>query len=487
MTTLHDLAGLVEGSRLVGNCAVSDLTHDSRQVRPGWLYCALRGRRDGHDFAAEAVANGAAGLVVERELPLPVPQLVVPSARRAVGTLAAEVHGRPSSLLSVVGITGTNGKTTTAHLLDAVLSQTGVSSALIGTIETRVGLSHTPSMLTTPQAPDLQRLLAESVAADAAVAVMEVSSHGLDQYRVEGTRFELGLFLNLSAEHLDYHGTIEQYYSSKATLFEPSRTGRAIVCVDDEWGRRLAAQACIPVLTFGAHGSADVEVELVATGLDGTSVRLRRAGLSAELYAPVTGACNAQNIAAAFLAATELGVAPDQAEKALAGAPPVPGRFELVDEGQPFLVAVDYAHTPDALAERVATARGLTGPAGRVRVVLGARGGRDRIKRQDLGRAAALADEVYLTTDSAGHEQATHIIEEVRLGLLGTPAARLHSNPDRARSIRDALAASSAGDVVLITGRGHEGHQLVGDRLVTLDDRQVARRALRRQGGHAPA
>ncbi len=481
MTTLADLAKLVEGSRLEGDCPVVDVTHDSREVGPSFVYCALRGgMKDGHDFIGEAVARGASGVVVERPMAVDLPQLVVPSVRRVIGLLAAEVHGRPSSRLDVVGITGTNGKTTTAHLLDAVLSHASVPSALIGTIETRTGLSRTRSMLTTPQGPDLQRLLAEALAADARAAVIEVSSHALEQHRIEGTRFKLAVFMNLTAEHLDYHGTIEQYYASKALLFEPCRSERGIVCVDDEWGRRLAAQARVPVVTFGASPEADVRVELLASRLQQTSVRVHLEGASVDLVAPVTGSCNASNIAAAYLASTHLGIDPADAAAGLAVAPPVPGRFELVDEGQPFHVVIDYAHTPDAVVERVRTARDLAVDGGTVRVVLGARGGRDRIKRQDLGRAAALADEVFLTTDSAGQEEATHIIEEVRLGMLGSPPRRLVAHPDRARSIQRAIEESSSGDVVLITGRGHETAQHVKDRVVKLDDREVARRALRR-------
>lgn len=480
VTTLADLAQLVEGARLEGDCPVVDVTHDSRSVRPCFAYCALRGTRDGHDFIPDAVARGASAVVVERPVDVEIPRLIVPSVRRVIGLLAAEVHGRPSSLLDVVGITGTNGKTTTAYLLDAVLSRAEVPSALIGTIETRTGLSRTRSMLTTPQAPDLQRLLAEALAAKARAAVIEVSSHALEQHRVEGTRFKLAVFMNLTAEHLDYHGTVEQYYASKALLFEPERSDRGLVCIDDEWGRRLADQARIPVLTFGASPHADVRVELLAAELKETAVRLHHAGAAVELVAPVTGSCNAANIAAAYLASTLLGIEEDDAVQALAKAPPVPGRFELVDEGQPFLVVIDYAHTPDAVVERVRTARDLGARGATVRVVLGARGGRDRIKRQDLGRAAALADEVFLTTDSAGQEEASRIIEEVRLGMLGSPPRRLMVHPDRARSIEWAIEESAPGDVVLITGRGHEIAQHVKDRVVKLDDREVARRALKK-------
>jgi UDP-N-acetylmuramoyl-L-alanyl-D-glutamate--2,6-diaminopimelate ligase len=481
---LSDLARLVPGSELVSDCEVADLTHDSRQAGPGSIFCALRGRRDGHLFASEAISRGASGIVVDRAISVDAPTLRVPSVRHAIGRLASAVNHDPSSQIPVVGITGTNGKTTSAHLLYAILTAAGRSSALIGTIETRTGSRRTPAMLTTPQAPDLQRLLAEAVTDGAKAAVMEVSSHGLDQHRVDGTLFEVAVFLNLTPEHLDYHGTVEQYYASKALLFEPDLARRAVVCVDDEWGQRLAHQVRVPVLTFGQNpqrdGTCDVQVQLLYSGLTGTAIRLFGAGIDTELEAPVIGDCNVANVAASYLCALELGIDPETARRGLAVAPPVPGRFELVEEGQPFLVVVDYAHTPDALLERLREVRRMLGPGGRVRLVVGARGGRDRLKRQDLGRAAARADEVYLTTDSAGTEAAERIIDEIRLGILSAPPDHLVVEPDRRTAIELAVDASRPGDVLLITGRGHEVSQLAGDTIVPLDDREAARAAVRR-------
>ncbi len=476
--SLDQLAGSIDGAYAVGDCNVVDLTHDSRQVNAGWLFCALRGERDGHDFALHAVAAGASGLVVDHVLDLPVPQLVVPSVRQAIGPLASAVHGHPSRLLTVVGITGTNGKTTTAHLCNAALSTESVPAGLIGTVETRTGRTNRPSMLTTPQAPDLQRMLAEMLGAGMSYAVMEVSSHGLEQRRVDGTWFSLGVFMNLGAEHLDYHGTIEQYYAAKAQLFEPSRCGRALVCLDDAWGRRLAHQIAVPVVTFGQSPDADVHVELGSSDLRGTAVSLHGAGVDADLWAPVVGECNAANIAAAYLAAVVLGSDPDVASRNIASTPPVPGRFQVIDGTQPFLVVVDYAHTADALAERLATSRRLAPGGGRLRLVVGARGGRDRTKRQDLGRAAAAADEVFLTTDSSGRESSLAIIEEVRLGTLAQTSCEVLIEPDRRLAISRAIARSQPGDVVLITGRGHESTQHEGETLILLDDREAARSAL---------
>lgn len=465
-------------ARRFGDCDVLDLTHDSRQVRNGWLFCALRGLRDGHNFAPAAVAAGAAGLVVDHALDLRVPQLVVPSVRHAIGPLAAVVHGYPSRVLRVVGITGTNGKTTTAYLLHAALTTTSETTGLIGTIETRTGRRRAPSILTTPEAPDLQRMLAEMAAAGITTAVIEVSSHGLEQGRVDGTAFSLGVFMNLSTEHLDYHGTMEQYYASKARLFEGSRCERALVCVDDEWGRRLAHQIDIPALTFGRSSDATVRVELVSTDLQGTTVFLSGGGFDTELFAPVVGECNAANLAAAYLTAVLLGKDAATARHNMAQIPAIPGRFQVIDRGQPFLVVVDYAHTADALAERLATGRRLASPGGTVRLVVGARGGRDRTKRQDVGRAAAAADEVFLTTDSSGPEDSLAIIEEVRLGTLASASSSVLVEADRRQAIRRAISRSQIGDVVLITGRGHELAQHDGETVVPLDDREVAAEVL---------
>lgn len=476
--SLGQLARSIDGAYSVGDCHVVDLTHDSRQVQSGWLFCAVRGERDGHDFAPHAVAAGAAGLVVDHMVDLPVPQLVVPSVRQAIGPLASAVHDHPSRLLTVVGITGTNGKTTTAYLANAALSTDSVPAGLIGTVETRTGRTKRPSILTTPPAPDLQRMLSEMLGAGMSYAVMEVSSHGLEQRRVDGTWFSLGVFMNLGSEHLDYHGTIEQYYATKAQLFDPSRCARALVCLDDAWGRRLAHQISIPAVTFGQSTDADVRVELGSSDLRGTTVSLHGAGIDTDLWAPVVGECNAANIAAAYLAAVVLGSDPGVASRNIASIPPVPGRFQVIEGTQPFLVVVDYAHTADALAERLATSRRLAPGGGKLRLVLGARGGRDRTKRQDLGRAAAAADELFLTTDSSGPESSLAIIEEVRLGTLAQVSCGVFVEPDRRLAINRAIARSQPGDVVLITGRGHESTQHEGETLILLDDREAARSSL---------
>lgn len=475
---LSRLASSLPQAERRGDCDIVDVTHDSRQVRPGWLFCALRGTHvDGHAYAQEALRRGASALLVDHWLDVEVPQVRVPLVRPVMGIIAAAVHAVPSERLRIVGVTGTNGKTTTAYLLERAFAAHGWQTGLIGTIETRVGGVREPSIFTTPEATDLQRALERMVRTGVDVVAMEVSSHGLDQWRLTGTRFELGIFTNLAPEHLDYHGTMEHYYASKALLFDPGYCARGIVCIDDPWGARLADQVRIPTVTFGRSADAQVRVEVVSSGLDGTHARLR-GRVAADLTTPLVGSYNAVNMAAAYLAAIELGVAPDEAREGIASCELIPGRFELVDQGQPFLVVVDYAHTPGALAGLIATGRDLAGPGGRVHVVVGSRGGRDRLKRPQTGGVAASADTAILTSDQPGHEDPMGIIRQMLIGTIDVPFAHIVVEPDRRAAIVTAVTMAKAGDVILIAGRGHERMQQVGDRAVPFDDRDVAREAL---------
>jgi UDP-N-acetylmuramoyl-L-alanyl-D-glutamate--2,6-diaminopimelate ligase len=387
---------------LTGDVEVFGASSDSRTCRPGDLFLAIHGdRHDGHVFCAEAVSRGATALVVERSVAIGVPQICVPSVLAVAGPLSSLLYGAPSEQIPVVGVTGTNGKTTTCQLLRACL---GAPDGLAGQVSTTgVHLGErllATSSLSTPEAPDLQRLLAAMVSGGARGVAVEVSSHGLVRRRVDGTCFRVGVFLNLSPEHLDFHGTMTQYFEAKSRLFEPERCQQAIVCVDDEWGRRLANTCRTPVTTFGRHPSADVKVAQESRGLGGLTVRLRSASGEVALESPLVGRVNATNIAAAYLAAQAAGVAVDAAVAAIASCAPPPGRFEIVTSSEPFLVAVDYAHTPDALEALIETARELTGSS--VRLVLGARGERYAAKRPALARQAVQADEVLLTTEAQG-------------------------------------------------------------------------------------
>jgi UDP-N-acetylmuramoyl-L-alanyl-D-glutamate--2,6-diaminopimelate ligase len=414
---------------------------------------------DGHQFAADAVEAGAIALLCERVLPLAVTQVVVADARAAMAPVAAAFWDHPSRHLDVVGVTGTNGKTTTAHLLGAVLEAGGKPTGVIGTLS---------GERTTPEAPDLQRRLAAFRDEGAAAVAMEVSSHALALHRVDATRFAVAVFTNLSQDHLDFHGSMEDYFEAKASLFDPARTAVAVVNADDSGGRRLLDRARLPTRPFSLRDAADLHVGPSASTFrwEGEPVRLR-----------LGGRFNIVNALAAATAARELGVAPADVARGLSSAPPVPGRFEPVDGGQPFAVVVDYAHTPAGLEEVLTAA--AEAAEGRVLVVFGCGGDRDRAKRRDMGDVATrLADLAVLTSDNPRSEDPMAIIEEVRSGVVRPEVLRVE--PDRRAAIALALAEAAAGDVVVIAGKGHETEQHFAGHSVPFDDRVVARQELDR-------
>jgi UDP-N-acetylmuramoyl-L-alanyl-D-glutamate--2,6-diaminopimelate ligase len=342
-----------------------------------------------------------------------------------------------------------------------------------------MGRERRPSVATTPEAPDLHAALARMVGRRVEDVVMEVSSHALDQGRVDGIQFEVGVFTNLEAEHLDYHGTIEHYFATKARLFEPDRCAQAVIGIDDEWGRRLAAQARIPVTTFGANPAADVVMEEVSTGRHGTRVRVGGGHHTKELLVPYPGQVNAANAVAAYTAARLLDVGPRVAAAALTAAPPIRGRFQVVDPTHPVSVVVDYAHTPRALGNLIRTGKQLAGKR-RVIVVTGVAGERDRWKRPALGREAARADLTIFTDETPGHEDPAAIVAQLAAGTLGLDHATVEVELDRARAIELAISRAVPGDVVLVAGRGHERSFQRGDDTVALDDTSVAKQALRK-------
>lgn len=480
---LSEIRSLLPTARLIGEDQdFVDLTLDSREVQPGWLFCCTRGTRfDGHVFASQAVERGASGLIVSRELPLDTPQLVVPSVRHALGRISAFVNDYPSASLDLVGVTGTNGKTTTAYLLESILRASGKTTGIIGTIEAKYKNSRHTSIYTTPEAPELHRYLREMLDAGTDSVVMEVSSHGIDQHRIDATTFSIGIFTNLTAEHLDYHGTIEQYYSVKAQLFEEGRTDLALICVDDEWGRRLADQIRIPKFTFGIHPSADLRISNIEVSTNGTQIRLVGLGLDIDLKISIVGACNAENAAAAYLAGRLLGATKEEAREGIEGCDGVSGRFQKIERGQGFLVVVDYAHTPESIKALVNTAREIIGPDGRVILVAGARGRRDRLKRPELGRAAATADIAFLTTDNPGDEDPSSIVNQLIAGTLDIRDKHFQIELDRAQAIDRAVDEARDGDAVLIVGRGHEASLRIGSQQVALDDREEASQAIMRR------
>lgn len=439
---------------------ITAVVHDTRAVTDGALFCCVAGAHvDGHDLAHLAVANGAAALLVERPVGAGVPEVRVPSVRGALGPVAAAFWGHPSRSMRVVGVTGTSGKTTTAHLIAAITEAHGWSTAVIGTLD---------GPRTTPEAPELQARLAAELAAGRGAVAMEVSSHALALGRVRATRFSVAVFTNLSHDHLDFHGTLEEYFEAKATLFDPSYADAAVVNLDDPWGRELAARARVPIDGYSLEDVRDLEVG---------SARSRFRWRDLPITLPIGGRFNVSNAVAAATAALRLGIDPDTIAAGLGAAPAVPGRFEPVDEGQPFAVVVDFSHKPGALAGALGAAREAA-EGGRVILVFGAGGDRDATKRPEMGAVAGrLADRVLLTSDNPRGEDPRSIIEAVRAGL--PEGADCTVEPDRATAIALAIGDARPGDVVLIAGKGHEVEQIVGDRTFPFDDREVARTALR--------
>jgi UDP-N-acetylmuramoyl-L-alanyl-D-glutamate--2,6-diaminopimelate ligase len=440
---------------------VSGITHDSRQVRTGTLFCCVRGdSADGHQFAADAVAAGATALLVDHQLDLDVAQLVVDDVRRDIGWVAAAVLGHPSRALRAVGVTGTNGKTTTTHLLAGIFDAAGLPCELIGTLS---------GTRTTPEAPDLQRILADAVTHGRRAAAVEVSSHALTYHRVDGTRFAAGVFTNLGRDHLDVHGTVERYFAAKARLFTAELCDVGVVNLDDVHGRLLADSSEIRLVGYSTDELTDVVV---------SADRHSYVWRGTRIEVPIGGWFNVSNSLAAATTADVLGIERAAIADGLGNAPLVAGRFEAVDAGQQFSVIVDYAHTPDGL--RVALDAARHAAAGkRVIVVFGCGGDRDRDKRPEMGEAAAsLADLVIVTSDNPRSEPPEGIVASIIGGVPEEYRRRVTSIVDRQSAIAEALGAAAPGDVVLIAGKGHETTQTIGTEVLPFDDRAVARTLL---------
>jgi UDP-N-acetylmuramoyl-L-alanyl-D-glutamate--2,6-diaminopimelate ligase len=478
---LETLSHAVSAVR-IGNPApaeIADLAYDARRVAPGTLFACVPGlKTDGHDFAPDAVARGAAALLVERPLPLDVPQLLVQDARSAMALAADAFFGHPTRELEVAGVTGTNGKTTTAFLLYSMLAAAGRRPGLLGTVESRIGGERRAVTRTTPEAIDLQRTFREMLDAGDRSCAMEASSHGSELKRLLGVRFAALVFTNLSQDHLDLHGTMEAYFEAKRRLFtEPDPDGSrppAAVNVGDAHGRRLADELRAlgeQPLTFGLADDADVRPERLE--LTPTGTRFQAAGLT--LAPRLLGRFNVENVLGAVAAARLLGLEDDATVRGAEHLAGVPGRFEAVDEGQPFAVVVDYAHTPEALESVLADARRLA--RNRLTCVFGCGGDRDRAKRPLMGAVVSrLADRAIVTSDNPRSEEPGAIIEEILRGMEG----EYEVEPDRAAAIGLAVAGAEEGDVVVIAGKGHEQGQELADRTIPFDDREVARDALRR-------
>jgi len=473
---LEALGAVADGARVVGDGSVevTDLAYDSRKVGPGTLFfCVVGERADGHEFASRVVEAGAVGLVVERELEVDAPQIVVADSRAAMAPLAARFQGDPSAELRMVGVTGTNGKTTTAFLVAEILAAAGVRCGLLGTVKQVVGGIEEAVERTTPEAIDLQATLRRMVDGGDRACAMEVSSHALALHRADAIDFDAAVFTNLTQDHLDFHADMEDYFAAKRRLFEAG-PGTAIVNVDDPYGRRLAAELRSGCVTFSVRGAAaDYVAEDVSYDAAGASFRVG----GTQVRTALPGDFNVANALGALAAAVALGLDPETAAAGLAGASAPPGRMEPIDEGQGFAVLVDYAHTPDSLENVLRAARRVTG--GRLIVVFGAGGDRDRDKRPKMGRAAGeIADLAVVTSDNPRSEDPAAIVAEVAAGVEG--AAELEIEVDRRAAIALALGRAREGDTVVIAGKGHEqGQELEGGRKIPFDDREVARDALR--------
>jgi UDP-N-acetylmuramoyl-L-alanyl-D-glutamate--2,6-diaminopimelate ligase len=474
---LSDL--IADAPAAAGEPELTGLAYDARQVSAGTLFFCVPGfTRDGHDFAAEAVERGAAALVVERPLGLGVPEVRVPSARAAMAPIAARFFGDPTATLQAVGVTGTNGKTTTAFLIRALLEADERQTGLLGTVTSVIGgVEHTVER-TTPEAIDLQRTFRQMIDGGDRACAMEVSSHALELHRADAIHFAAAIFTNLSRDHLDFHDTIEAYFAAKRRLFtgaeglEPSAV--AVINIDDPHGRGLAEELADPI-TFALERAATYSATAVATDVAGSRFTVEEPDGRYTLESPLRGRFNVYNVLGAVAAARSLGVPAETCVEAVRTAGQVPGRFELVDEGQDFAVLVDYAHTPDSLENVLEAARRLT--TGRLHVVFGCGGDRDRGKRPQMGEIASrLADRAIVTSDNPRSEHPEAIIEEILAGA----GPDVEHDPDRRAAIAHAIEGADRGDVVVIAGKGHEqGQEFADKRKLPFDDRTVARELLR--------
>jgi UDP-N-acetylmuramoyl-L-alanyl-D-glutamate--2,6-diaminopimelate ligase len=457
---------------------ITSLAYDNRLVEPGTLFFCVPGfTRDGHDFAPRAVERGAAALVVERPLGLGVPEMRVPSVRAAMAPAAARFHGDPTARLQVIGVTGTNGKTTTAFLVRELLEAAGRRTGLLGTVVSVVGGREREVTRTTPEAIDLQATFAEMAAAGDEACVMEVSSHALELRRADAVHFAVAIFTNLTQDHLDFHPSMEDYFLAKRRLFAELDPAVAVVNADDPYGRRLAGETP-GALTFAIDREAGYRATDLTSGFTGSRFTVAAPDATLELRSPLPGRFNVSNVLGALAAVRALGVPDEVIVPALEGAGRVPGRFEPVDEGQDFAVLVDYAHTPDSLENVLRAARPLT--RGRLTCVFGCGGDRDRAKRPLMGSIVRrLADRVVVTSDNPRSEDPESIIREILVGA----GEDVDWYVDRRRAIEEAVGGAGAGDVVVIAGKGHEqGQEFERGRKEPFDDVRVAREALAAAG-----
>jgi UDP-N-acetylmuramoyl-L-alanyl-D-glutamate--2,6-diaminopimelate ligase len=464
---------------------IAGLTYDSRRVTPGMVFVAIPGAHvDGHDFIGTAIERGATAVICERNgFMFPrATKIKVADVRAALARAAAAFHGHPSAKLKVIGVTGTNGKTTVAFMMRAMLEAAGIRTGLLGTVHYEIGDRVIPAQRTTPEALEIQQMMAQMVRAQCVACVMEVSSHALEQKRVLGIDFDVAIFTNLTRDHLDYHGTMENYFAAKEKLFSwlqkgPKR-GAAVINIDDPYGPRLLSINPLELeLSYGMKAAARVRAINVQLGRDGSKFEVRWQEEQFPVQLPLIGRHNIYNALAAIGAGLALKLEVPVIQRALRALPPVPGRLEQVNAGQPFGVFVDYAHTDDALENVLTTVREIT--TGRVLLMFGCGGNRDVGKRSRMGRVAAeLADYTLITSDNPRKESAAMIAGQIETGFREVKAEGYGVELDRRRAIEQIIAQAKAGDSVLIAGKGHETYQEFEDTVVPFDDRVHAREAL---------
>lgn len=499
---LDELARLLNAKAVAGRLEgeVRDVTHDSRACAPGSVFVAVRGEKvDGHRFIPQAIGSGAVAIVSEQsaaasgdrnggstnDILARAAWIEVTDAREALASAAAAVHGHPSERLKLVGITGTNGKTTTAHLIDSIIRVAEGTSAMFGTINHRIGDREETARNTTPEAADIQRMLAEAVTAGCQSAVMEISSHAIELRRAQGLKLAVAVFTNLTRDHLDYHKTMESYFAAKKKLFDGSLGSApraSIINLDDEHGRSLLDEAKGETITYGFDSAADVSTDDFRLTAEGTAFTAITPAGQIEIASPLVGRPHVYNTLAAVATGLALGFSLEAAGRGVADCRLVRGRFEQVRleeaRGSEFTVIVDYAHTDDALKNVLQTAREVAQPSGRVITVFGCGGDRDRTKRAPMGEIAArLSDIAIVTSDNPRSEDPLAIIEDIEAGLKRTERPYLKL-PDRREAIFRAIDEARTGDVVLIAGKGHETYQILGDSTIHFDDSEVAREAM---------
>jgi UDP-N-acetylmuramoyl-L-alanyl-D-glutamate--2,6-diaminopimelate ligase len=476
------------GAGAFGDLGIAEVAYDSRKVKPGTLFVAIRGEKvDGNKFASDAMSRGAVAIVSEQTrpeaIPAEIPWITVPDARKALAAVAANYFGHPAEVLKLIGVTGTNGKTTTSFLADSILRAAGCEAGLFGTIAYRLVRETRPATHTTPESLDLQSFLADVVRAGGTHAVLEASSHALALDRLWGCPFAVAIFTNLTRDHLDYHKTFDDYFAAKRRLFEgtgAAAPGVGVINCDDAYGKQLAGLAG-RTLTYGLEPGADITTRKPALSFSGLEFAAETPIGKIEVRSPLVGRINVYNILAAIGAGVALNLTPEVITAGVAQLASVPGRFERIDLGQPFLVVVDYAHTDDALRNLLTVAKELN-PNGRIITLFGCGGDRDRTKRPLMGEVAGrMSDIVVLTSDNPRSEDPLLIINDALIGVQRANAKCL-VEPDRERAIEMAFDQARPGDIVLLAGKGHETVQILRDRTIDFDDREVARRILSRHG-----